>query len=149
VDDWKRLGAAFNDAGKKVKDAGFRFGFHNHTEGMKMDAGVRPFEVMLAETDPALVSFELDIHWAYAGGADAIDLINRYPRRFRMVHVKDSMGAPDFKQADVGKGTYAWAKIFVAADKAGIEHFFLEHDSPVDAMVFAKTSYDYLAALEF
>jgi sugar phosphate isomerase/epimerase len=132
-----------------VADAGFRFGFHNHTEGMKAENGVRPFEVMLAETDPSLVSFELDIHWAYAGGADAIDLIKRYPRRFRMVHVKDSMGAPDFKQADVGKGTYPWAKIFDAATLAGVEHYFIEHDSPADAMVFAKTSYDYLAALEF
>jgi sugar phosphate isomerase/epimerase len=149
TDDWKRLGAAFNAAGKKVHDAGFRFGFHNHTEGMKLVDGVRPFEVMLAETDPAIVSFELDIHWAYAGGADAIDLISRYPRRFRMVHVKDSMGAPKFDQADVGKGTYPWAKIFDATDKAGVEHYFIEHDSPADAMVFAKQSYDYLAALEF
>jgi sugar phosphate isomerase/epimerase len=149
TDDWKRLGAAFNDAGKRARDAGFRFGFHNHTEGMKVVDGVRPFEVMLAETDPSLVSFELDIHWAYAGGADAIDLLTRYPRRFRMVHVKDSLGAPKYEQADVGKGTYPWAKIFDAADKAGIEHYFIEHDSPADAMVFAKASYDYLAALEF
>jgi sugar phosphate isomerase/epimerase len=149
LDEWKRLAAAFNAAGKKVTEAGFRFAFHNHTEGMKLVDGVRPFEVMLAETDPSLVSFQLDIHWAYAGGADAIEMINKYPRRFRMVHVKDSMGAPDFKQADVGKGTYPWAKVFDAADKAGIEHYFIEHDSPADAMVFAKTSYDYLAALEF
>lgn len=149
TDDWKRLGGAFNDAGKRVRDAGFRFGFHNHTEGMKVVDGVRPFEVMLAETDPSLVSFELDIHWAYAGGADAIDLLTRFPRRFRMVHVKDSLGAPKYDQADVGKGTYPWAKIFDAADKAGIEHYFIEHDSPADAMIFAKQSYDYLAALEF
>jgi len=66
-----------------------------------------------------------------------------------MVHVKDSMGAPKFDQADVGKGTYPWAKIFDATTAAGIEHYFIEHDSPADAMVFAKTSYDYLAALEF
>ena len=149
VDDWKRLGAAFNEAGKRVADAGFRFGFHNHTEGMKSEGGVRPFEVMVAETDPALVSFELDVHWAYAGGADAMDLIKRYPRRIRMLHVKDSMGAPDFKQADVGKGTYPWAKIFNAAATTGIEHYFIEHDSPADAMIFARDSYNYLAALEF
>lgn len=149
LDDWKRLGAAFNEAGKRVADAGFRFAFHNHTEGMKVVDGVRPFEVMLAETDQSQVSFQLDIHWAYAGGADAIDLITRYPRRFRMVHVKDSTGAPDFKQAYVGSGNYPWAKIFDATDKAGIEHYFIEHDSPADAMMFAKTSHDFLATLEF
>lgn len=149
IEDWKRLGAAFNEAGKRVADAGFKFGFHNHTEGMRAENGVRPFEVMLAETDQSLVSFELDIHWAYAGGADAIDLIKRYPRRFRMVHVKDSMGAPKFEQADVGKGTYPWAKVFDATTQAGVEHYFIEHDSPTDAMVFARDSFNYLAALEF
>jgi sugar phosphate isomerase/epimerase len=116
---------------------------------MRPVEGVRPFETLLADTDPALVSFQLDIHWAYAGGADAIDLIQRHPRRIRMVHVKDSSGAPEFKQADVGKGTYPWGKVLDAADVAGVEHYFIEHDSPADPMVFAKTSFDYLSNLEF
>jgi sugar phosphate isomerase/epimerase len=149
ADDWKRLAAAFNDAGKRVHDAGFRFAFHNHTDGMKDVDGARPYEMLLAETDPKLVSFQLDVHWAYAGGADPLDLIARYPGRFRMMHIKDSAGPPDYKQADVGAGTYPWAKILDAADRAGFEHYFVEHDSPADAMVFAKTSHDYLAALEF
>jgi sugar phosphate isomerase/epimerase len=149
LDDWKRLAAAFNDAGKRVKDAGFKFAYHNHTEGMKMVDGIVPFHVLLAETDPSLVGYELDVHWAYAGGADAIDLLRRYPNRFRMVHVKDSTGAPDFKQADVGAGTYPWAKVLAAATQAGVEHYFVEHDSPADPMVFAKTSFDYLSNLEY
>jgi sugar phosphate isomerase/epimerase len=105
--------------------------------------------VLLAETDPALVSYELDIHWAYAGGSDAIDLLQRYPARIRMVHVKDSAGAPDFKQTDVGAGTYPWAKIFDAANRAGIEHYFVESDTAADAVVFAKNSIDYLNGLSF
>ena len=149
LDDWKRLAAAFNETGKRVKDAGFKFAYHNHSEGMRMVDDIRPFHVLLAETDPELVSYELDVHWAYAGGADAIDLISRYPNRFRMLHVKDSSGAPDFKQADVGAGTYPWARVLAAANRAGVEHYFVEHDSPADAMIFAKTSFDYLSALEF
>src|SRR4051812_18607181 len=44
ADDWKRLAGAFNEAGKRVKDAGFKFAFHNHTDGMKKDAsGVLPY----------------------------------------------------------------------------------------------------------
>jgi sugar phosphate isomerase/epimerase len=150
MDDWTRLAAAFNDAGRRVKDAGFRFAFHNHTDGMKKDAsGVLPYDVLLAETDPELVSYELDIHWAYAGGSDAIELLNRYPTRIRMVHVKDSAGAPDFKQTDVGAGTYPWAKIFDAANRAGIEHYFVESDTATDSVVFAKNSIDYLNGLTF
>lgn len=149
ADDWKRLATAFNEAGKRVKDAGFKFAYHNHTEGMKKVDGVAPFETLLAETDPALVGYELDVHWAYAGGADAIDLLTRFPDRFRMLHVKDSTGAPDFRQADVGAGTYPWAKVLDAASRAGVQHYFAEHDSPADAMEFAKTSYDYLSAVEY
>jgi sugar phosphate isomerase/epimerase len=150
-EDWKRLSVAFNEAGKRVRDAGFKFAYHNHTEGMKKPAegGPTPFETVLAETDPSLVSYELDVHWAYAGGADAIDLLTRYPSRFKMLHIKDSSGPPDNKQADVGAGVYPWARVLDAASRAGVQHFFAEHDSPGDPMVFAKTSYDYLSALEY
>jgi sugar phosphate isomerase/epimerase len=108
-----------------------------------------PFESLLAETDPALVAYELDVHWAYAGGADAVDLLTRYPSRFKMLHIKDSHGPPQNLQADVGAGTYPWTKVLDAASRAGVQHYFLEHDSPADPMVFAKTSYDYIANLEY
>jgi len=149
LDDWKRLASRFNEAGDRAKAAGFRFAFHNHTEGFKKIGDVVPFEQLLAETDPALVSFELDVHWAYAGGADAIDLVHRFPNRFTMLHVKDSSGAPDYMQADVGAGTYPWAKVFAETEKAGVQHYFAEHDGPTNPMTFAKASFDYLAQLEF
>lgn len=149
TEDWKRLAAAFNETGKRVKDAGFKFAYHNHSEGMRLVDGARPFEIVLNETDPGLVGFELDVHWAYAGSADAVDLINRFPTRIRMLHVKDSAGPPDYKQADVGAGTYPWAQVFAAADRAKVEHYFIEHDSPVDPMAFARTSFEYLAKLEY
>jgi sugar phosphate isomerase/epimerase len=149
IDEWKRLAAAFNDAGRRVKDAGFKFAFHNHTETSKRVGDVLPFDILLAETDPALVSYELDVHWAYAGGADAIDLLRQHGSRFKMLHIKDSSGPPQFTQTDVGAGTYQWAKVLDAATRAGVEHFFIEHDSPADPMIFAKNSYDYLSHLEF
>ena len=149
LDDWKKLAAQFNDAGSRASAAGFTFGFHNHTEGFKKIGGAAPFDVLVAETDPALVFFELDVHWAYAGGADPIELLTRYPTRFRMLHVKDSSGPPDYTQTDVGAGTYPWAKILDVAGRNGIKHYFVEHDSPADPMGFAKTSYEYLTHLEF
>src|SRR5207237_7894854 len=128
VDDWKHLAAQFNDAGTRAKAAGFRFAFHNHTEGFKKIGDVLPFELLLAETDPALVSFELDCHWAYVGGSDPVDLLHRFPTRFKMLHVKDSSGPPAYTQTDVGAGTYPWAKVFDAAEAAGVQHYFMESD---------------------
>lgn len=147
--DWKRLAAAFSDAGKRVQDAGFKFAYHNHTEGFKSIDNVVPFEMLLADTDARLVSIELDVHWAYAGGADAVNVLTRYGSRIKMLHLKDSSGAPDYKQADVGSGTYPWATVLDAANRADVQHFFAEHDSPADPMIFAKKSYDYLANLEY
>lgn len=149
LDDWKRLAVQFNDAGSRTKAAGFRFAFHNHTEGFPKIDGVVPFELLLRETDPSLVSFEMDVHWVIAGGADPIDLMHRFPNRFKMVHVKDSSGPPKYTQTDVGAGTYPWAKILDAAAAVGVQHYFAESDDATDPMGFAKHSYDYLAHLEF
>jgi sugar phosphate isomerase/epimerase len=149
VDDWKRIAKQFNDAGSRIKAAGFRFAYHNHTGEFKKIGDVVPMDILLQETDPALVSYELDLHWAIAGGADPIDLFHRYPKRFKMVHVKDGGGPPDYKQTDVGAGTHPWAKILDIAQRDGVEHYFVENDEPADPMAFAKHSFDYLAKLEF
>jgi sugar phosphate isomerase/epimerase len=53
------------------------------------------------------------------------------------------------KMVDVGKGTIDWAQIFAQRDKAGIKHFFVEHDNPPDPLASAATSYQYLSALTF
>ena len=47
-----------------------------------------------------------------------------------MVHVKDSAGPPDNKMVDVGKGTIDFRAIFAQSEKAGIKHYFVEHDQP-------------------
>jgi len=65
------------------------------------------------------------------------------------VHVKDSMGPPENKMADVGAGTIDFKKIFAQRDQAGIRHFFVEHDQPADALASIKASCDYLKRLEF
>ena len=147
ADDWKQVAARFNKAGAACKDAGFRFAFHNHNDIVKKTGGVLPIEILMKETDPALVSYEMDIYWAVNGGADPLQLLAAYPGRFSMFHAKDSMGPPDHKMADVGAGVIDFKTIF--ARGKGVEHYFVEHDSPPDPMASAAASYKYLANLEF
>jgi len=149
VDDWKRIAMQFNDAGDRARSAGLKFAFHNHNVEFRKIGDTVPFEVLVKETDPKIVWFELDLHWAISGGADPVDLFHRYPGRFTMVHIKDSAGPPDFKQTDVGAGSYDWKKLLAESNAAGIQHYFVEHDSPADPMAFAKSAHDYLAKLEF
>jgi len=149
ADDWKVLADRFNKAAAQAKSAGFRLAFHNHADVFKPmgDVSVTPLEILMKETDPALVSYEMDIYWAVFGGADPIALLTRYPGRFKMLHVKDSSGPPSNKMVDVGAGTIDFKKVFAAA--LGIEHYFVEHDEPADAIASAAASYKYLSRLEF
>jgi sugar phosphate isomerase/epimerase len=147
VDDWKRVAEQFNAAAKQVKAAGFRFAFHNHNDVFKKIGNVVPIDVLMKETDPSLVSYEMDVYWVVNGGGDPIDLLTRYAGRFRLLHLKDSMGPPDHKMVDVGSGTINFKAVLARAK--GIEHCFVEHDEPADAFASAAKSFGYLSNLEY
>lgn len=148
ADDWKQVADKFNAAGAKVKAEGFRFAFHNHTDIMKQTGDVLPVDILMRETDPALVSYQMDIYWTVSGGADPLALLAKYPGRFKMLHVKD--GNPPYtdpSQTNVGKGTIDFKPIFAKAK--GIEHYFMESDSAADPLAFAAAGYQYLTNLDY
>jgi sugar phosphate isomerase/epimerase len=145
--DWSRVAAQFNRTAAAAKAAGFRFAFHNHNDIVKTTAGLLPIDILMRETDPALVFFQMDIFWAVNGGADPLALLARYPGRFRMFHVKDGKGPPYDKQTDVGQGSIDFKTIFARAKN--IEHYFVESDDATDPLAFAAASCRYLANLEF
>ena len=147
VDDWKHLAAQFNAAATQVKAAGFRFGFHNHNDVFKKIGDVVPIDVLMKETDPSLVFYEMDVYWVVNGGGDPVDLLTRYPGRFRLLHLKDSMGPPEHKMADVGSGVIDFKTILARAK--GVEHYFVERDDPTDAFNDIAASYSYLSKLEY
>jgi sugar phosphate isomerase/epimerase len=149
VDDWNRIIDLLNKLGPQAKAAGLRLAYHNHDFEIRPVNGVRPLDMMLDKTDPSLVDFEMDLYWVVFGGGDPIDFFNRHPKRFAMVHVKDSAGPPDNKMVDVGKGTIDFPKIFAQSDKAGIKHYFVEHDQPADPIATIRNSYQYLHALRY
>jgi sugar phosphate isomerase/epimerase len=111
--------------------------------------GRTPFDVLLAETDPKLVLMEMDLYWITKAGRNPLDYFAKYPGRTRMVHVKDSKGPPDHVMTEVGAGTIDFKRIFAQRKLAGIEHFFVEHDEPVDPFASIQASYQYLRNLRF
>ena len=145
----RELAARFNAIGRRARDAGLRYGFHNHNAEFRPVEGAVPMEILLAETDPALVDFEMDLYWITQAGADPLAWFAKHPGRFRLVHVKDSAGAPQHEMRDVGAGTMDWKALFARRRLAGIEHFIVEHDRPADPFASVTASYQYLKALEF
>jgi sugar phosphate isomerase/epimerase len=149
LDDWKNIVTLLNQLGPQAKAAGLRLAYHNHDFEIRSVDGQRPLDYMLDHTDPSLVDFEMDLYWVVFGGGDPIDFFNRHPKRFAMVHVKDSAGPPDNKMVDVGQGKIDFRTIFAASDKAGIKHYFVEHDQPADPIATIRNSYNYLHALRY
>jgi len=149
VDAWKRVAELFNRGGADAKAAGLRFAYHNHDFEFRRIGDVVPFDVLLAETDPALVSYEMDIYWLVKAGHDPMAYFTRYPNRFTMVQVKDSAGPPEHRMVDVGAGAIDFARVLPRAVASGVKHVFVEHDQPADAMASITASYQHLAKLAF
>ncbi|HEU4628927.1 MAG TPA: sugar phosphate isomerase/epimerase [Gemmatimonadaceae bacterium] len=148
ADDWKRVAERYTEAGRAAKAAGLRFAYHNHDYELTPMGGQVPLDILLTNTDPALVDFEMDLYWMVKGGADPLDYFARFPHRFPLVHVKDATAAPERRMVDVGAGTIDFRRIARAREQAGIQHWIVEHDNPTDAFASARASYGYLAALE-
>src|SRR2546428_537367 len=130
--------------------AGIQFGYHNHTfEFVKDQAlgGKLPYDVLLAETDPKLVQMEMDLCWITEGGQDPLVYFDRYPGRFPLVHVKDM--TKDHQMTEVGSGAIDWRRIFAQSEKAGMRHYFVEHDEPKAPFDSILTSYEFLRKLRF
>jgi len=133
----------FNRTGKILKDKyGISFCYHNHgyefvpyQEGTLMD-------YIIQQTDPDYVGFEIDILWSFIHGQDPTKLIQKYPSRFKLLHLKDlrkgaelnaSGGTAVENDVALGTGQLDLPSILTAAKKAGIKHYYIEDESPAYA----------------
>jgi sugar phosphate isomerase/epimerase len=144
VDGYKEMAEAFNVWGEDARRNGFKyFYFHNHDTEFTLVDGRPLYDILLEETDPRYVKFELDIGWIEVSGQSAYEYLRRYPERFPLFHVKDIKWDPNgprtakpgtansnkpFAFADLGKGVIDWPKIFSVLRNPGNHHYFVEHD---------------------
>jgi sugar phosphate isomerase/epimerase len=138
-----------NRLAAQARDAGLGFAYHNHDfEFLTRSQGTTLYDRLLADTDPALVKFELDLYWAIHAGADAAKLINRLSARLYGFHVKDMK--KDRSMAAVGAGTIDFAALFRLPDAAHVRHFYVEDDeAPAPYIPDITTSFKNLRALRF
>jgi len=159
LDDFKRLADEFNTLGKQMSAYGLTFVYHNHGYEHWAQESQTPMHILLQNTDPKFVAFEMDIFWMKAGGAEPVEFLKNFPGRFKLLHVKDAAepvrfsgdgGTPDQwmalfpKMADPGSGVFDIKGILSQAVESGAEHFFLERDLAPDPTNTLKNSYAYL-----
>lgn len=131
LDDYKRFADTFNEKGKICKANGIRFAYHNHDYSFKQQDGQYPQDIMMKNTDPALVDFEMDMYWVVTAGEDPIKWMKRYPNRFTLCHVKDrAKGANgEFDSVTLGKGIIPYKKIVAASAALGMKYFIVEQEA--------------------
>jgi len=165
LDAVKRRAAQLNANGKIAQKFGMKVLVHNHTgEFEKLtDSPRTTYDVLLAETDPALVTMQIDIGWTYIAGVDPIALFKAHPGRFELWHIKDVFGlktvnpslGPNARTssmafAPVGTGQIDFKTVFASAALAGLKHFAIEHDNAAawgDSLAAARVSYQNLSRM--
>jgi sugar phosphate isomerase/epimerase len=145
LDDYKRWAETFNRAGEVCRENGIRLAYHNHDFELLPIDGQLPFDILLSETDPALVDFELDMFWVRKAGQDIVNILNRAPGRFTMAHIKDM--DEQGNMVEVGTGIIDFESILGNEAAIGLRHLFVEHDQPSDPFKSAAISYPALASI--
>jgi sugar phosphate isomerase/epimerase len=148
ADSYRAVAENFNRAAERAKQAGILFGYHNHDREFTAVDGRIGYDILVEETDPNLVTLQMDLFWIIRGGQDPLRYFERYPGRFHSVHVKDMDASPERRMVDVGKGSIDFRKILGQHERAGIRHYFVEHDSPESPLDSARVSFAYLKQLE-
>ena len=128
LDKWKSWADVLNRAGAIAKGFGMQAAYHNHDFEFEPVGGKLPHDILMAETDPDLVAFELDFFWVRKAGRDIREVLAQAPERFPMAHIKD-MNA-NGEMVDVGAGQIDFAGILADDAARGLKHLFVEHDNP-------------------
>ncbi len=154
------MAAKFNEWGAACKKEGLRFGYHPHGLEFRPTAaghGETMFDLLVRETRADLVTYEMDVYWVYITGLDPAKLLAKYPARWSLVHIKDMLkdfargthtgGSPATAKVTVGEGQINWAEVLAAAQKIGVQHYFLE-DETTTPLKSIPDSFLYLRALK-
>ncbi len=154
-DDWLRTAQLLDRKGAALKRAGLKLAYHNHNIEFVRLGSKTGFDLLIENTDPGSVCFEMDVGWVAAAGVDPIPLLRAHRDRFRLMHVKDLQATtpPNYalrmNPADVGSGSLNWQRILPIAYEVGVRQYFVEQEPPfrVPRLVAARADYEFLIRL--
>jgi sugar phosphate isomerase/epimerase len=165
MDSVKQRAGQLNASGKIARKFGMKILVHNHTGEFEklIDSERTTYDVLLSETDPELVTMQIDIAWAAIAGMDVVEMFRKNPGRYELWHVKDVVGlktvnrslSPNARVSNmafvpVGAGQLDYKPIFANAKLAGLKHFCVEQDNAAswgDSLAAARVSCQNLRAI--
>jgi sugar phosphate isomerase/epimerase len=152
---WIAYAEYLNELGALARQQGQTLMVHNHDIEFEIVFGDQTvFDILMANTDPRNVVFQLDLYWATNGGADPVELLERYGNRIQLFHVKDMAAGPFPGRIEiVGEGIIDFPEIF-AASEGQIRYYVVEHDPrfgdpTFDPFEAAEKGFNYLACVTY
>ena len=131
--------AVFNHAGQVLAKSGVRFFYHVHGYEFQPYGNGTLLDLLIKETDPKYVAFQMDTTWIYFPGQDPVAWLNKYPGRWELMHMKDLKngvargaltGNTDVNNdVPLGTGQLDWPAILKTAKKVGVKYYFIEDES--------------------
>jgi len=145
----------FNHAGEVLAQHGMTFFSHTHGYEFEPYKNGTLFDLIMAETNPKYVSFQMDIFWVAHAGQDPVKLMQKYSHRWKLMHLKDMRkttptgfftGHSDVTNCvTIGEGKISFPPLLRAAEKAGVTWYIIEDESPVSEQQIPQ-SLSYLEA---
>ena len=160
LDQYKRMADRFNSIGEAAKSEGVLFAYHNHGYGFSESKGVVPIHYIFENTDSDLVFLEMDIFWTLGAGQNPVDLLKKYPKRYKLIHLKYMKEKLTF-DGD-GENPQQWYKLFSnmtscgdgiadlesiieTAKNVGVKYFYVEQDMAKNPEIVLQKSIEYLS----
>ena len=133
----------YNEIGKRCRENGLEYGYHNHAHEFQQVEGETMYDYMLTHTNPENVFFQMDVYWVVRGQSSPVDYFNKYSGRFKILHIKD--------HREIGQsGMVGFDAIFRNAQTAGVKDIVAEIENySCDVLESVKMSYDYLNEAPF
>jgi sugar phosphate isomerase/epimerase len=158
AEDCQRGAADLNRWGEALKTLGLRLAYHVHGYEFQPAGNRTLFDGLVVGTKPEFVSFELDVFGAARAGRDPAQLLDRYPTRFPLVHLKDMKKgtargvltgeAPEDASVALGAGELDLRAILRQAADSAVKHYFIEDESP-EAAANIPASLSFLEQVRF
>ncbi len=148
----------FNHAGEVFAQHGLKFFYHSHGYEFEPYKDGTLFDLLLTETKPGLVNFQMDVFWIVHAGQDPVKLLQKYNDRWLMLHLKGMRdttptglltGHSDVtNDVAVGQGKIDYLPVLQAARKIGVKYFIIEDESPVSEKQIPQ-SFEYLKTVKW
>ena len=126
LENFRLLTGKLNAIGERINKAGLGFAYHNHDFEFIDHGGENGYDIMMRETDPALVKLQMDLYWImHSSKLSPSELFNRQPGRFVMWHIKD-MDKISRDYSELGNGSIDFRVILPEASRAGLQYYYIE-----------------------